>query len=415
MRQSCRWLSGVLVTWMVGFAALPAQAKPHDARIPLHEGKLHVADLTAAACREIHLPAWQLDAGEINLNGWRGSLFVEAVNASLGDGCSITLSDDALLLHIDPEKLPRTLDENKHALRTFVEKETPAATAAHARRWGLFLPVKVDASRPIVILTHGLNCGRGTLQSLGELLEQNGFQVGYFCYPNDQALSDSTQFLAEKMAALREAFPGVRVNFVAHSMGGLVARSYIEGSSYGGEVDHLILVATPNAGSKWTKYHLLLKAQTDIEQWRQDPDWHASWIITEGFGEAARDLRPRSTFLKQLNAGERRPGVKYTIIAGAHHPVARIGAKWTQALANAFPERTHNWWVLGPAQRGLSREADQLRNEAGSSDGPVAVASTRLPGVDDFVLLPADHASLFCCVDGAKPAALGTIIDRLGR
>lgn len=408
MRQLNRTCLGSMFLFALLLAA-PAFAAPHDVRIALRDGKLQVADLAST----VHVPSLGLGEKEIDLNSWRGSLFLAAINASLGDGCSLRFSDDALLLHFDPDKLPQTSEDKKHALREFVATKTPEATAAQARRWGLFLPAHVDPTRHLVIVTHGLDCGLPMMQPMGELIEQSGFQVAYFCYPNDQALADSARFLGEKMSGLRELYPGIRVDFVAHSMGGLVCRDYVEGEEYGGEVDRLILVATPNGGSKWAKYHLALKAQEEIAEWRFDTEWHASWMITDGLGEAARDLKPHSQFLKDLNALPRRQGVAYTIIAGTFHPAARIGANWSEALASVMPDRAQQWYVLGPVERGLKHEADKLREKNYKSDGPVTVQSCRLAGVSDFVTLHADHASLFCPIDGAPPAALATILDRL--
>jgi hypothetical protein len=54
-----------------------------------------------------------------------------------------------------------------------------------------------------------------------------------------------------------------------------------------------------------------------------------------------------------------------------------------------------------------------MRHKTGKSDGPVSVSSTTLAGVDDFVVLPADHAALYYPVDGNKPAAWEVIRDRL--
>ena len=395
--------------------AAPARAVTHEVRIPLHDGRLEVADLTAAMCRDVHLPALHLHAGAIDLNGWRGSLAIEGINAALGDGCSIHLSDDGLILSVDPEKLPRTIDADKRALRTFVATETPTATAAQARRWGLMLPTHVNVSQPLVILTHGLDTGLDILRPMGDLLEERGFQVAYFVYPNDQGLEDSSHFLAGQMASLREKFPGIRADIVAHSMGGLVARSYVEGSDYGGEVDHLILVGTPNEGSKWTRLHLVLKAQEEIQEWRFDPDWHASWMITDGLGEAARDLKPHSKFLASLNELSRRPAVQYTIIAGSQHAVARVGANWTKSLADAIPERAAHWWGIRSARRALDRKAEKLRSSSSKSDGPVSLQSAKLAGVSDFVVLHADHCALFYPLDGNPPVALDTIVDRLGK
>ncbi len=40
-----------------------------------------------------------------------------------------------------------------------------------------------------------------------------------------------------------------KVDIIAHSMGGLVARAYVEGDNYGYDVDNLIMMGTPNLGS----------------------------------------------------------------------------------------------------------------------------------------------------------------------
>jgi pimeloyl-ACP methyl ester carboxylesterase len=387
--------------------AVPALAQPHELRLPLDNGKLRWADLSAVLCNDLHLPAWRVGKGEINLNGWRGSLFLQGLNASLGDGCRVMVSDGALVFDFDPAKLPSTGKEAKTALRNFVATETPQATAAQNRRYGLFLPAHVDASRNLVVLIHGLDCGASMLYPMGELLAESGSQIAYFSYPCDQDLGESAKLLEKHLAAVRETFPGIRFDFVCHSMGGLIARDYVESDQYANDVDHLILVGTPNSGSRWVKYYPILKAQHEVAEWRSDPEWRWSWIITEGLGEAADDVTPRSAFLRALNARPRRAGVKYTIIAGSHSSVATFEADLMDAVAA---------WIPAPADAirdHLQAQADDLRHETGNSDGPVSVRSAKLPGVSDVVILPADHRSLFVFRDGQPPAAFTTIHDRL--
>src|SRR5258708_18906582 len=99
-------------------------------------------------------------------------------------------------------------------------------------------------------------------------------------------------------------------------MGGLVGRGYIEDAGYAGGIDRLILVGTPNAGSKWTSYRLLLETKEQYMEWKHDPQWSWTWAITDGLGEAGDDLTPHSKFLEHLNTLPRRDGVRYTIIAG---------------------------------------------------------------------------------------------------
>src|SRR5262245_55534892 len=129
--------------------AAPLRANPHEARVPLHDGRVDVAEITAAIGEEMHIPgsSWlaSRDAGEINLKGLRGSLFVKALNASLKDGCRVTMSDNALVFHFDADELPHGLDSVKQATRTFVANAAPEATAAQNRLYGLLLPQTIDA------------------------------------------------------------------------------------------------------------------------------------------------------------------------------------------------------------------------------------------------------------------------------
>ena len=68
-------------------------------------------------------------APEIDLSGVGGSLFVTALNKSLGEGCRVTQSDDALVIRFDVEEWPRSMAEGKQALRIFTSEAAPDATA----------------------------------------------------------------------------------------------------------------------------------------------------------------------------------------------------------------------------------------------------------------------------------------------
>jgi pimeloyl-ACP methyl ester carboxylesterase len=219
--------------------------------------------------------------------------------------------------------------------------------------------------------------------------------------------------LAFEMKEFRDRYPDVPLHIIAHSMGGLVARDYVEGPQYAGGVGHLILVGTPNLGTRWASYRILLEGQEHWNLWRHEKDWRPSWMITDGLGEAGRDLKPTSAFLKQLNDRPRRDGVSYTVIAGSQHPIYAMSADALDKGEKLIPRRAENWWGFRQTDQALARAAEKMRHKTGKSDGPVSVSSTRLQGVDDQVVLPADHAALYYPVDGNKPAAWEIIRDRL--
>lgn len=301
------------------------------------------------------------------------------------------------------------------AVRRFTADHWPNATAAQSAHYGLFLPDRLDPARQLVVLVHGLDCDRVNWGGMAQCLIGCGYQVAYFTYPSDQPIADSAALFGKKMTTLRKAMPAARVSVLAYSMGGLVSRGYIEGPDYAGGIDRLIMIGPPNNGSAWSKYRIALEMQEHYYLWRHEPEWHWTWMITDGFGEAGRDLKPGSKFLRALNGRPRRDGVKYTIIAGSQHPARRITANFFDGTAHLIPRRAASWWGFRQCKSGLAREADAIRTRAGAGDGPVHISSARLSGVDDFVVLQADHATLYLSSGNSPPAAWETVRDRLSR
>lgn len=313
------------------------------------------------------------------------------------------------------EAAESTCNSMKQAVRDFTARHAPEATAAQARNWGLLLPARVDPTRSLIVLLHGLDGYRSDCVPIGLLLEQAGFQVAYFGYPGDQPIHDSSALLAVQLRGLRQAYPNLIIDVIAHSMGGLVARDYIEGPAYGGGVDRLIMVAPPNHGSGWARLRFVLSAQENYYLCRSNPDWHWTWMVTEGLGEAGDDLLPKSDFLKQLNARPRRAGVRYTIIAGNKSRVDLVEANCLASCSQAIPARARGWWGLRQFYQLMQDSARNLRTETGPTDGPVLLKSARLKGVSDFVVLPADHAALYLPIDQKTPASWDVIRSRLSR
>lgn len=393
--------------------AAPLRAATHQERIPLRDGRLQIHDLNAVLCRELRLPTCPAH-DEVNLNDGDGPDFLFAVNACLWHGCSLRIVDNstALLTTASDDTIGK-LDAVRRLSRVYVAEKTPHATAAQARNWGLALPAAIDGRRPLVVLIHGLDSDRCDCAPLGILLQNGGRQIAYFSYPGDQPIDDSAALLGRCLKELRSAHPGLSIDIVAHSMGGLVARSYVEGSEYAGGVDRMILVAPPNHGSCWARFRSLLSIQENLYLRRVDPNWHWTWFVTEGLGEAGNELLPDSEFLKRLNAAPRRAGVRYTIIAGNHSSVSRVEGNCVAQIADWFPARTRTWWGFRTCYHRLERAADRYHTETCDTDGPVTLASTKLAGVSDYVVLPADHVSLYMPMDGNPPVAWPVVRDRL--
>ena len=411
------FFSSLLCTLICLFAlAAPASAVSATVKVPLHEGRLHTSDLSADLLKRLRLRG-DLLAVEIDLTGLRGALLVKAWNKALGEGCNVAVDDDALVLNIDTDKLPDDVDEAKLATRIFTEVAAPNATAAQRASFGLLLPQTVDESRAMTILVHGLDCNRGNWFPMAGYLEQHAHQVAYFTYPSDQPLVDSAAMLRDNIAALRELYPNLLINVIAHSMGALVAREYLEGDGYvPGSVERLILIAPPNHGSKWAALRWGLELEEHYYLWRDNPDWSPTWAITDGLGEAGRDLKAKSQFLKQLNGRARRDGVRYTIIAGNQHPAARMAGSAVSGTARIIPKGARHVWGFRHTYNGLREAGEDLQESTARSDGPVTVKSTRLEGVEDHVVVHADHTTIYIPADGkTEPPAWAIVSDRLSQ
>ncbi|MCC6424610.1 MAG: alpha/beta fold hydrolase [Phycisphaerales bacterium] len=410
-----RWILAGLFSMLIGLSAPVAPAASYQLRIPLHDGRLEATELSDALLQKMHLPAlpdW-MPAGSIPMGGIAGNLFVHALDQALGDGFDVQLQQDALIICADPQKLPHTIRQAKSAVRIFTQTAAPEATAEQRRTWGLLLPADVKADRPLVVLVHGLDCNRQNWQSMSRLLEEAGYQVGYFSYPSDEPIDQGAQLLTQQMIALRQAFPSLRVDLIGHSMGGLVCRDYVEGDQYAGGVDHLILIAPPNQGSSWASYRLVAEVQEHYFLWRNDPDWHWTWMITDGLGEAGVDLKPDSEFLTTLNARPRREGVNYTIIAGNQSFMPRIASDLVKDSEHLLPQQMMSWWAAQSCTAALDRTSNWLSSQTSDDDGPVSLESSRLAGVSDVVILPADHSALYQSIHGREPAAWEAIRERL--
>jgi pimeloyl-ACP methyl ester carboxylesterase len=385
--------------------------------IPLHEGRLDILPLRDTL-DELHLPEAVIDGladvdASVDLRGVNGWLLLRAVNGALGDGFHLAVDNGALRISIDPAKLPENWDQSCEALNRFVQTVAPEATARQTRRFGLHLPRTVDAKIPLVILIHGLDGDASSCRDLVKLLQNDGFQTATFVYPAERPLAGNAELFTRHLSALHERFPDLRIDLVTESMGGLIARQYVEGPGYAGGVDRFILIAPPNGGSAWIGAGWMLKLIANAASWENDPDWSCSWMVTEGICQESRDLRPQSGFLRSLNSHPRRPGVRYTIIAGDRPSADRYGADLLAGLDVALCGQISQSWGLRQVEHAIQSERQRLLSHTGASDGPVTLASAALEGVTDFVALPVDHVALFEAVDGKPPAAWPVIHNRL--
>ena len=247
-----------------------------------------------------------------------------------------------------------------------------------------------DPSRPTVCLVHGLNSTSGSFRNLTPHLEAAGYGVIVYDYPVNRDLGESGRRFARDWKALREQ-TGDELPWaiLTHSMGGLLARDYVEGPEFLGDVEDLILIGPPNSGATLARLQTVMQLMEGVRGVREG----AIHALGDGLGESADDILPASDFLQRLNGRPRREGVSYHILAGSSGFLTADARRELEARLGLVTRATGPLGRLARVAIGdLSSGLDELTE--GTGDGCVALASTILEGAPDPVVIPANHVEL---------------------
>ena len=244
--------------------------------------------------------------------------------------------------------------------------------------------------------------------NLIDTLKANGYVDGVdlFTFPYDWRNSniDTAILLRSKIASVRTLCSCNKVDLVAHSMGGLVARQYIQSPVYASDVDHLIFLATPHLGSPkayltWEagestseRSDRLLKSILSQEAKKAGysnlftyihdkpiPSFQQLLPITDYIHDVgSTSLRtyptryPRNTFLENLNSNVSaliNSGVNITNIVGD------TGTS-TISIVRVVPTTSSPLWIEGYPDGFSSSTSTDKGLELGRGDGTVALSSS---------------------------------------
>jgi len=156
--------------------------------------------------------------------------------------------------------------------------------------FGLFQPRRhpQNSGETPVLLLHGLFNNRASWFWFKWALRSQGFNniatINLSSWHREEVL---TELVAKKIDELRHRLSVDKVHLVGHSMGGVIARNYIQLRGGAGKVDRCVCLGAPNQGSKLAPFAL-----TPLGQ----------------------NLIPGADFLKRLAAAPIPEGVRFTNI-----------------------------------------------------------------------------------------------------
>lgn len=200
-------------------------------------------------------------------------------------------------------------------------------------------------TKETVVLLHGIFRGKLDMWPLQKYLELSGYTVLNISYPaRRKNLSELALILNHKIRTHKKYREDTKLNFVTHSLGGLLTRYYIR--DYGPEnLGRVVMLGPPNSGSEWADYMLKKSWLKPVFGFGFGPvgEQLLTTHIHDGCEEADYDLG--------IIAGRKSavPFARY-ILNGDHDgmvPVERTKLKGMKA--HLVMEATHTYMITKPS------------------------------------------------------------------
>lgn len=258
------------------------------------------------------------------------------------------------------------------------------------------LKEKIKTANTILLMIHGIiGDTKGMAQSLKAVLDDQGTTMEKtvdlsltFDYEN---LKTS---IAETAVQLKEALMniglqeghGKKLVIVAHSMGGLVSRWFIEKEGGDKIVSHLVMYGTPNNGTPWADVRDM--AQAIITYGVNGAAFLQPWLfVLSGVGKLVdgtqvtfKEMDAQTGIYPTLNKGDD-PGIGYTIVSGNTQDIMPDYVKTASLISRIFSRAKHSSYKL--LDTVLFKKPNDIAVSVESIEG--------IPGSEKWKIKPVKH------------------------
>jgi hypothetical protein len=247
--------------------------------------------------------------------------------------------DDAGTTHVSIDRLPDIAIDRRSiggALKMYLFKSyfgggnvnrlrRVSFDAAGAPSYDDALPAHVAAAQSVLLVIHGI-IGDTTSMLAGvaacDLHRQFDLVLAYDYENLSTPIEETARLLRDQLGFVGlRGDDGKALTILAHSMGGLVSRWFIEGEGGADTVDHLVMCGTPNGGSPFGRVdgarQILTLLATVSANYLPMVAGPALMLLSrsKNLTPTLEQMNPTSPFITALNARPD-PQVRYTILAG---------------------------------------------------------------------------------------------------
>jgi pimeloyl-ACP methyl ester carboxylesterase len=208
---------------------------------------------------------------------------------------------------------------------------------------GIFFIEPYDPSRIPVVFVHGVSGTAGDFRALVDALDKRRFQAWFFQYPSGARLENAARFLQTLLAEMQARHRFERYIVVAHSAGGLVARSALTKiQKEGGALPcAFVTISTPWLGIE--------SAETGT---RLSPVVLPAWI----------DLAPGSPFVRTMFDTPLRPAVSWYLLFGYAGGDGTDGAVSLKSMLRPVAQaQANDVLAFAESHRSILRSPESIR------------------------------------------------------